>query len=45
MGIIHRDVKPENVLLLNSKSTETVKLIDFGTSIEVKLKNGEKISE
>jgi hypothetical protein len=30
LGIVHRDVKPENVLVLDVEGVETVKVIDFG---------------
>jgi eukaryotic-like serine/threonine-protein kinase len=30
LGIVHRDVKPENVLVLSVDGVETVKVIDFG---------------
>lgn len=32
MGIIHRDVKPDNVLFVNRKADSAVKVIDFGLS-------------
>ena len=33
LGIVHRDVKPENILLMSTKDGETeVKLSDFGTA-------------
>eukprot|EP00392_Amoebophrya_sp_AT5.2_P008943 g8971.t1 len=32
MGIIHRDVKPDNVLFVTRKADSAVKLIDFGLS-------------
>jgi serine/threonine protein kinase len=31
-GLIHRDIKPDNVMLLQSPDGYTVKLIDFGLS-------------
>ena len=34
-NIVHRDLKPENIMLESSKDYDQIKLIDFGTSIEV----------
>ena len=45
MGFVHRDIKPENILLFNNGSLDIVKIIDFGTSLEINLKNNEKITE
>jgi calcium-dependent protein kinase len=41
-NIIHRDLKPEN-LLLDSSHNNNVKLIDFGTAVE--MKPGKRLSE
>jgi calcium-dependent protein kinase len=35
-GIIHRDIKPENVLLEELNDIMNIKLIDFGTAVQVK---------
>ena len=32
IGVIHRDLKPQNVMLLNRPSPDTVKILDFGLS-------------
>lgn len=32
-GVVHRDIKPDNILLDRSSSTEAVKLLDFGLAI------------
>ena len=34
-NIVHRDLKPENIMLEENKDYDQIKLIDFGTSIEV----------
>lgn len=34
-GIVHRDVSPDNVLLVSSEGSETVKVIDFGIAKNV----------
>ncbi|MEW6722090.1 MAG: serine/threonine-protein kinase [Candidatus Micrarchaeota archaeon] len=39
-GIIHRDVKPENIFMTNGGKTETVKLIDFGIAKQQKTMSG-----
>jgi len=32
--IVHRDLKPDNILIANRKDLSSIKLIDFGLSIE-----------
>ena len=32
-NIVHRDVKPENIMLEKNKQFDQIKIIDFGTSI------------
>ena len=34
-NIVHRDLKPENVMLEESQSFDHIKVIDFGTAVEV----------
>lgn len=34
VNVIHRDVKPENVLISNYAELSQIKLIDFGLAIE-----------
>lgn len=34
-GVVHRDVKPENILLGEKNSFDNVKLIDFGLSVQL----------
>ncbi|KAH7283868.1 hypothetical protein KP509_34G028400 [Ceratopteris richardii] len=34
MGIIDRDIKPENILLLDNSETSPIKLADFGLALE-----------
>lgn len=36
-NVVHRDLKPENIMLEENKDFDQIKLIDFGTSIEVVL--------
>ena len=36
MGVLYRDVKPDNFLLSDTKSTATIKAIDFGISVFLK---------
>jgi serine/threonine protein kinase len=40
-GIVHRDVKPENVYLIRRGDTDFVKVVDFGISKAVKQGQGE----
>lgn len=42
-GVIHRDLKYENVLFANQSPTAPIKLIDFGLSKE--MKEHEKLDE
>lgn len=42
-GIVHRDIKADNILLLQNKLTAPVKLIDFG--ISVKFEKDTKLKE
>jgi serine/threonine protein kinase len=37
-GIMHRDLKPENLMIKSKKQRLNVKLIDFGLSTKIKLK-------
>jgi len=41
MKVVHRDVKPHNIMVCNTKDGETIKLIDFGLArmIETEAKN------
>ena len=41
-NIVHKDLKPENIMLANKKDIEKVKLIDFGTA--QKFKKGKKMT-
>ncbi|MCO5554858.1 hypothetical protein L7F22_008394 [Adiantum nelumboides] len=34
MGIMHRDVKPENILFVNKSDSSPIKLADFGLALE-----------
>ena len=42
MGMVHRDVKPENIVLVNTAAGETAKVLDFGIAKlkEAKLGDG-----
>jgi calcium-dependent protein kinase len=35
-NIVHRDIKPENILLEQGKDFDSIKIIDFGASLNVK---------
>ena len=35
-GIVHRDMKPENIIFANKDEDSIIKVIDFGTSVEAK---------
>ena len=39
-GIVHRDVKPENVVLMSRDADSPVKLIDFGAAVSGRRSNG-----
>lgn len=34
LNVIHRDLKPQNVCIMDSKDLSTVKLIDFGLAVK-----------
>lgn len=36
-GYVHRDLKPSNVVIDDINDLETVKIVDFGLAIQVKL--------
>lgn len=42
-GIIHRDIKFENILFLRNGEYDKIKIIDFGSAITYSLKNFIKI--
>ena len=42
-GFVHRDIKPENILFVNKNNYDIVKIIDFGTAVQVK--KGQKLRE
>lgn len=43
-NVVHRDIKPENILFWTPKS-DVIKLIDFGTAVEIDIKKGERLKE
>lgn len=44
-GIVHRDLKAENLLFENEKEDANLKLIDFGVSTKFKSGSSEKMRE
>lgn len=43
VGVVHRDVKPENIVLEPRKGGETVKVVDFG--IALRAREGRRVTE
>lgn len=42
-GVVHRDMKPDNVFLCRSESGDVVKLLDFG-SVKLQMETGPKLT-
>lgn len=42
-GVVHRDMKPDNVFLCQSESGDVVKLLDFG-SVKLQMETGPKLT-
>ena len=41
-GVVHRDLKPDNLLFANKHHDSEIKIIDFGLSSKIKIKNSIK---